>query len=234
MFAAIQYKPPKGNPEQARNEISTLITEACKNGAQLIVLPEMATTGYVWPDKESILPFAEPSNGPTFQALSLLAKEYSAWIICGYVEKEEENLYNAALVINEKGQKVCSYRKILLYEADYTWATPGHTRYLIHTPFGRMTPSICMDLNDYLFVQFLWKEKPDVIAFCTNWLDEGGTVLEYWLQRLRLWKGWFLAANSWGPDADIVFCGQSTILTPQKKPVDTAQRTGNHIVYAPI
>ena len=234
MFAAIQYKPPKGNPQQARKEISHLITDACNNGARLIVLPEMATTGYIWPNKESILPFAEESTGPTFQILSQLAKERGVWIVCGYVEKEDDLLYNSALVISETGEKVCSYRKILLYEADYAWATPGTTRYLIQTPFGLLTPCICMDLNDYQFLHFLWKEKPDIIAFCTNWLDEGGLVLDYWLQRLRFWSGWFVAANSWGPDCDISFCGQSTILTPQKESISIAGKIDNQIIYAPI
>jgi predicted amidohydrolase len=234
LFAAIQYKPPKGNVTQALHEIEALLEEAVKGGAKLIVLPEMATTGYIWPDKESILPLAETKEGKTFQTLSGCARKNKVWIVCGYVEKDGESLYNAALVIDSMGNLICNYRKILLYDADHTWATPGRMRYLIETPFGVLTPSICMDLNDNSFLQFLWKEKPDIVAFCTNWLEEGTPVLQYWQQRLHFWNGWFLAANSWGPDGDISFCGQSAILNSSKEAMATAPQRDNHILYAPL
>lgn len=234
MFAVIQYKPPKGNIPQALLEIEALIQKAAKQGATCIVLPEMATTGYIWPNREAILPFAESKNGRTYQHLSELSKRYDCWIICGYVEREGDELYNSALVINNKGACACNYRKVLLYDSDYTWATPGNTRFLIETPFGVLTPAICMDLNDYAFIEFIWKEKPDIIAFCTNWLDEGGIILDYWTQRLSFWRGWFLSANSWGPDGDISFCGQSTIINPKQIAKESAPRTGNHIIYAPL
>ena len=234
MFAVIQYKPPKGNIPQALLEIEELISTAANNGAKLIVLPEMATTGYIWPTKEALLPFAEKQHGPTYQHLSRIAIRHDCWIICGYVEQEKDLLYNSALVIDNTGKLVCNYRKVLLYDADYTWATPGNTRFLVETPFGILAPAICMDLNDYAFVEFIWKEKPDIIAFCTNWLDEGGFILDYWKQRLSFWRGWFLSANSWGPDEHISFCGQSTIIDPLHTAEESAPRSGNHIIYAPL
>lgn len=234
MFAVIQYKPPKGNIPKALLEIETLINTAAQEGAKLIVLPEMATTGYVWPNRESILPFAESQTGPTYQKLSQLARTHQCWIICGYVEIAGEELYNSALVINDQGELACNYRKVLLYDADYAWATAGQTRFLITTPFGVLTPAICMDLNDYNFLEFIWSEQPDIIAFCTNWLDEGGTILRYWKERLSFWRGWFLSANSWGPDEEISFCGQSTIINPHHRAPKSAPRHGNHIIYAPL
>lgn len=234
MFAAIQYKPPKGNPRVARAELSALIEEAARKGSKIIVCPEMATTGYIWQDRESILPFAEPANGPTFTKLAPIAQKYKCWIVCGYVEKENEFLYNSALVIDPTGALTCSYRKILLYDADYTWAKSGSTRYLIETEYGIMTPAICMDLNDIALIRFLHNRKPNILAFCTNWLDEGTLVLDYWQNCLFMWKGWFLAANSWGPDENISFCGQSVILNPQHEPVVQAPKTGNQILYSSV
>lgn len=234
MFAVIQYKPPKGNIPEALAQIESLVHTAAKEGAKLIVLPEMATTGYIWPNKEAILPFAETQTGPTYQKLSHLARKHQCWIVCGYVEKCDGELYNAAFVIDAQGELACNYRKVLLYDADYTWARPGRTRFLIETPFGILTPAICMDLNDYNFLEFIWNKQPDIIAFCTNWLDEGGTILKYWKERLSFWRGWFLSANSWGPDGDISFCGQSTIIHPNHQAPESAPRSGNRIIYAPL
>ena len=234
MFAAIQYKPPKGNTEQALFEIEALVHEAAQNGAQLIVLPEMATTGYIWSNKEHIFPFTEFKEGKTFQHLSRWAKSLGVWIVCGYAERDDLLLYNSALVITSSGHLACNYRKVLLYESDYTWATPGRTRYLIDSPFGRICPAICMDLNDYGFVRFLSIRRPNIVAFCTNWLDEGDLVLDYWQTRLSVWSGYFIAANSWGPEENISFCGQSCILDLQRKALAIAPKTGNHILYAPL
>ena len=194
----------------------------------------MATTGYIWKNKDEITPYAEPATGPTFQKISPIAKKFQCWIVCGYVEKEDQSLYNSALVIDPTGALTCSYRKILLYEADYSWATPGDTRYLIQTEYGVMTPAICMDLNDIALIRFLHKEKPFILAFCTNWLDEGTEVLHYWQNCLFMWKGWFVAANSWGPDGDISFCGQSVILDSKQKAIAQAPKSGDIILYAPL
>ncbi len=233
-FAAIQYKPPKGQPAAAIQELSALIEEACLAGAKIIVCPEMATTGYIWSSPEELLPYTETVDGPLFQALSTLARTHGAWIVCGYAEREEENLYNAAMVVDSGGGLVCSYRKILLYDADYTWSKSGDTRYLIRTEYGTLMPAICMDLNDNNLIRALWRNRPDIVAFCTNWLDEGTEVLPYWQTRLRGWNGVFLAANSWGPDGEISFCGQSAILSADGSPAAQAGRSGNQILYADI
>ena len=234
LFATIQYKPPKGRPEKAREELCSLISKAAQNQAKIIVCPEMATTGYIWKDKAEIQPFAEPAQGPTFQCLSPIALQYKIWIICGYVEQDEDSdqLYNSALVIGPSGDLVCSYRKILLYDADYSWATAGTTRYLIETEYGLMVVAICMDLNDYSFTRFLKNKNPAVFAFCTNWLDEDTPVLDYWKRCIYPWQGWFLAANSWGPDGEISFCGQSVILDPHGNTAMSAGKTGNILLYS--
>ena len=91
-FAAIQYKPPKGQSTVAIEELSTLIEEACEAGAKIIVCPEMATTGYIWSSPEEIRPHTELKSGPLFQRISMLAAKYSAWIVCGYAEREGEEL----------------------------------------------------------------------------------------------------------------------------------------------
>ena len=49
ILSAVQYKPPKGDPAIARTELAELVDEACvRDGSRFVVLPEMATCGYVW------------------------------------------------------------------------------------------------------------------------------------------------------------------------------------------
>ncbi len=231
-LAAVQYRPPKGDPVAARAALAELVDHAGAQGADLIVLPEMATCGYVWSSPDALRPHAELGDGPTLAALAPLARHHRAWIVVGFPELAHDKLYNSALVIDHRGQLVDVYRKVRLYEADMTWAASGLRRPVYDTPFGRMTPGICMDLNDDGFALHLLRERPDVVAFCTNWVEQGQDILPYWVWRLAGWQGWFVAADSWGTDAHITFYGRSAILAPGGHPVAMAAAEGDGVLVA--
>ena len=227
-LAAVQYRPPKGEPEKARSELVERVREAGE--VDLVVCPEMATSGYVWRSPQELLPHAEAADGPTFQALSERAREQGCWIVCGFPELAPEGLYNSALVIDDKGQLACCYRKVLLYEADLAWARMGRARPVLQTPFGRLVPGICMDLNDDNFALHLHRSKPDVVAFCTNWIDQGHDILPYWRWRMFGWRGWFVAADCWGEDSGTSFYGRSAILAPGGEPAQMAPARGDCVL----
>ncbi len=212
LVAALQYRPPKGRPAEARSALADYAHEAGRAGCDLLVCPEMATTGYVWPDADSLRPHAEPAEGSTFATLAPIAREHRMWIVCGYPERDGEALYNSALVIAPDGSLVTSYRKIDLYVADRNWARAGSERPLIRTAFGLLTPGICMDLNDWDFTAFLRRHQPDVVAFCTNWVDQGERVEWYWAEQLAGYRGLFVAADSWGADEHVDFYGRSAVM----------------------
>jgi len=229
-LAAIQYRPPKGQPVSARADLVELVGQAGSEGADLVVCPEMATTGYVWPDASALLGHAEPAAGPTFEALSPIAQQWQCWVVVGFVERVGEALYNSALIIDAQGGLAGVYAKVLLYELDETWALPGKNRFVRDTGLGRLSCGICMDLNDPGFVTHLVEDQAEVVAFCTNWLEEGIDVLRYWRWRLQPWSGWFVAANSWGPDGDISFCGNSAILDPQGRVRALSKKEANEVL----
>lgn len=234
-LAAIQYKPPKGNVPKAHVELGRLIDEAGAQNADVIVLPEMATTGYIWDNAAALRPHAELANGSTYEWLAQKAIAHQAWIICGYAETDDKgDLYNSALVVSPEGELVCSYRKVLLFEADYTWAKPGNTRYIVPSQWGRIAPIICMDLNDDHCIAFLKKQKIDICAFCTNWVEENVAVLWYWQLRLGHFKGYFVAANSWGHDSGTTFSGASAILGPKGKLLVQAGKEGDCVIIAEV
>ena len=122
------------------------------------------------------------------------------------------------------------YRKNLLFELDRTWADTGHERVLVETPWGRLAPAICMDLNDDRFVRWLCHESPEILAFCTNWLDQGVDILPYWRARLYGWSGWFVAADAWGVDGGLRMYGRSAILGPRGRLVALAESEGDAVL----
>ena len=231
--AAIQYKPPKGRVAEARKELVALITEAIEAGATLIVCPEMATSGYIWPDRESLLPFSEKINGQTAQVLRSLAVSNKVTIVCGFPERVDNKLYNSALLCPPWGQ-IYSYRKILLYDADIPWAETGEKRMMLQSPIGTVFPAICMDLNDPEMRMALRQNQPDFVAFCTNWIDDGEPVLPYWRYMLMGYDGVFIAANSYGEDSGTRFSGRSVILGPNGVCLNEAPPDGNCVITASI
>jgi predicted amidohydrolase len=226
--AAIQYRPPKGTPAEARATLARMVDEA---HSDIVVCPEMATSGYVWRDAAALRPHAEPARGPTFELLSPIARRNRSWVVVGFPELARDRLYNAALVIGPDGSLVCTYRKVLLYEADLAWARPGNTRMLCESNFGLLAPAICMDLNDPGFPRFLEAKAPAVVCFATNWVEEDGfEVLPYWREQLGSWKGVFVAADTWGVDEGVRFYGRSVILGPERQVLAEAPREGDAIL----
>lgn len=230
-LAAVQYRPPWGHPERAREALCALVAQAADQGADLIVCPEMAITGYVFRSPDEIRSLCEPTDGPTFQALSALARKRGAWVVCGFAEAGADGaLYNSALVIDGEGALVCCYRKVLLFELDTLWAQPGSERPVVESPAGLLAPSICMDLNDPWHTLHLIRAAPDVVAFCTNWVDEGEDILPYWRDRLWPWRGWFVAADRWGFERGVRFYGRSAILRPGGEVAAMAPAEGDGVL----
>ncbi len=210
-----------------------LVDRALAQGARLVVCPEMATSGYVFTDAEELRPFAEPARGPTFAALSERAKRHGAWLVCGLPEVDEETLYNSAIVVGPDGELADCYRKVLLYDLDVSWATAGESHCSIPLgPEKTLVPGICMDLNDNRFTLHLALTRPQVVAFCTNWVDEGHDILPYWRWRLMGWRGWFVAADRWGEERGTRFYGRSAILAPGGVAVAMAGSTGDEVLLA--
>lgn len=102
-LSAIQYKPPKAQTQMARAELLNLVERSAKLGADIIVCPEMAVSGYVFDSSEHLRPHAERADGPTSRALAKIAKAYNTWIVCGIAEEASDGtLYNSAVVLSSK------------------------------------------------------------------------------------------------------------------------------------
>lgn len=233
--AAIQYRPHHGDPERSREELAHLVDDVVRRGAQLVVCPEMAVTGYVWRSRDEILPHAELADGPTASILGRLARRHGAWVVCGIAERaKDDRLHNAAVVIDGNGELACTYRKATLFEADRTWAAEGDGYVVVNTPLGRIAPGICMDLNDDAFVRHLRTSRADVLAFCTNWLDQQHGVLGYWAQRLRPWNGLVVASNRWGVERGVAFRGESAIFRPMQIVYARGGRRADQVLVADV
>ena len=124
----------------------------------IVVLSEMAFTGYKFEDKKDIESFLEKAgDGPTFLWCSKLAQRLNCWVFCGYPEIDGDNLYNSQQVISPNGEYVKNYRKHFLYKIDKTWASegPAFDTFEFKLPRSdaiiKIGHGICMDIEPWEF-----------------------------------------------------------------------------------
>ena len=231
--ALVQFKATKGDVSGSRARLLALTREAAQ-GVDLVVLPEMAVTGYCFEDRAAVEAIAEPAGGPTAEAFGVLARETNTWIVVGFPEREGEHLYNSALVLDPRGKTAFVYRKTMLFDADLPWATPGDSGYpLLECGGVRFSVAICMDLNDDVFRQWLLEVKPRILAFPTNWISEGVSVWPYWAWRMRDTGTALIAANSYGPDGEVTFTGESAVIDGRRV-LAAAPETGDGYLQVEI
>jgi predicted amidohydrolase len=96
---------------------------ARERGAQMLVAPELAVTGYGAGD--AIRDLAETVDGPQVAVLASIAAEKGLTVVAGFAEKAGDAIYNSAALIDPSGRRLV-YRKCHLY-GDYERAlfTPG-------------------------------------------------------------------------------------------------------------
>ncbi|HHO54306.1 MAG TPA: carbon-nitrogen hydrolase family protein [Deltaproteobacteria bacterium] len=236
--AAVQFKATPGDVAGSLRRCRALASQAAR-GADLVVLPEMAATGYIFEDRAAVAAVAEPAQGPTLDALAPIARAHRCWLVAGFPELDGGDLFNSALVIDPQGVLAWVYRKTLLYEEDLHWATPGGSGYrAFETAGGRFGVGICMDLNDDRFVAWLLEQRLDAIAFPTNWVHSDEVdVWRYWAWRLAGLDAALVAANTWGSGrcsrGQTRFSGRSTVL--QRRTILAAlPATGDGVIQASL
>ncbi len=118
-----QFRPVFGrvhlNREKVVEKLSTV-------EADLLVLPELAFTGYHFRDRSEVFPLAEdPSKSPTIDALAEMCLQKNFFMVTGFAEKRGKQLYNSAVLIGPNGL-IHIYRKIQLFLREKDIFQPGN------------------------------------------------------------------------------------------------------------
>lgn len=111
-IAIIQMDIAFGNPEKNRTHAREKIKEASVNGSEVILLPELWTTGY---DLSRFDELAESLEGPTHQLLKELAQDFEVTIAGSLAENDEGMFYNTFVAYTPDGERLVKYRKAHLF-----------------------------------------------------------------------------------------------------------------------
>ena len=86
--AAVQFNSRLGDAGYNVAGLLDLCEQGAAAGCQLLVLPEMATTGYCLGSREALAPYVETVPGPTTERFGELAARHGCYVVVGLPEVE--------------------------------------------------------------------------------------------------------------------------------------------------
>lgn len=229
----------KGNVEKGIARIK----EAADNGAKLIVLTELSTSGYAFNNRAEALAVSEEvPSGDTVSRWETVAAEKDVYIVAGISEKDGNKLYNTSVLVGPEGY-IGKYRKLHIWDREKLWYEPGDLGTpVFKTPIGRIAMMICYDV----WFQELWRIYgalgADIVCCPVNWVkidvlpDDMLTFGPHNVMVGCYDNGVCAAvADRVGEERGLIYPGMSMILSPLGIPVDgPASRTDEEIKYAEL
>jgi predicted amidohydrolase len=216
--AAIQFAPVFRQKRENQRRLVKLIEQAAAEGAQLIVMPELATTGYSYMSPEEARIDAEVITlGPIFRAIdeipttklmAQLAGKLNVHLVWGMVELEDgtSKLFNSQVYVDPFGYYE-STRKINRWGNDFLWAEAGRSNPAIaKASFNgiekRVGLLICRDVRDKVNGNWTSLYTPgdaDIVCFSANWGD-GGFPAVSWMDFAAENKTTLIVSNRYGQE----------------------------------
>jgi predicted amidohydrolase len=146
MFTAgfVQFCPLRGSVEANVAALQDLLADV---RADLVVLPELANSGYMYAAPSDLAPFTEPGDGsgPFLSALRELAAHIGGAIVTGLAERGAAGIYNSAAAVDRDGV-LQIYRKTHLYADEKLLFLPGNTGFRVFSYRAvRIGMMVCFD-----------------------------------------------------------------------------------------
>ncbi len=212
-----QFRPFFGKPEQNCKKILSALKDV---EADLIVLPELALSGYYFKDKTESLKYAEDlENSTIIDSIISLAEYKNMHIVLGFAEKQGEQCFNSSALIGPNGIEHV-YRKVHLFNEEKFCFDPGNKPFVVNDINGvKIGMMICFD---WVFpevtrilalqgAQIICQPSNLVLTFCQQ------TMLARCIEN----KVFAITANRYGvdkrPQGSLKFTGKSQIVAPGGK-----------------
>jgi predicted amidohydrolase len=240
-IACIQMEPRVG--AMARNVERSLafIEEAAGQGARLVVLPELANSGYVFETREEAFESAEEiPSGSAVVAWAAAARDHRLYLAAGICERAGTRLFNSAVLIGPEGH-IGTFRKIHLWNEENLFFEPGDLGFPVFpTPIGRLGAIICYDGWFPESWRLCALQGADIVCMSTNWVpipgqDPGREAMANILCMAAAHSNslFIAAADRVGEERGQPFIGQSVIVSHTGWPIGgPASPDREEIIYA--
>ncbi|MCS7192687.1 MAG: carbon-nitrogen hydrolase family protein [Armatimonadetes bacterium] len=174
----------QGSKERNIEAAISLLEQASWHKPDLVCLPE--TFAGIGLDFEKWFATAETLNGKTVERLSDYARKHNCYVVCPMVLKDGEKTYNAAVLIDRKGEVVGYYAKMFPTIKELNIGiVPGLDAPVFQTDFGRVGFAICFDLNFREVAQRLKANGAEIVCFVSMY--PGGKQVQVWAVDFGFW-----------------------------------------------
>jgi|GEM_PF-3188100 predicted amidohydrolase len=131
--------------EIARNiaAMEAFVSKARKNGADIVVFPELSVTGIYKDDR--VWDLAEDIGGPSVARMCDIARSHGAIVGFGFTERANPLPYNAYALANADGTLVGIYRKNHIPRLEVPWWQGHFARPVFPVAGKRFAVAICWD-----------------------------------------------------------------------------------------
>lgn len=252
-IAVCQTSAVVGERADNRERLEAVIREAAGSGSSgggenggdnVVVIPELANTGYSFTGREELAELAEVaelSESATLTAWHQLARELGIVLVGGFAEAGlDGNFYNSSAIVDATGVRAV-YRKAHLWDAEkLIFAQGNDLPPVVDTAFGRIGLMICYDIEFPEWVREISLRGADLLCCPVNWPllphpadEKPSEVIK--VQALASMNRIFIAiADRALTDRDQEWSGASIIVDPDGFPLTTLATGSDNIFYADV
>jgi 5-aminopentanamidase len=236
-IAALQMHAIAGDGEANIERIAAAAADAAAGGARLLIVPELAVTGY-GAGEAGFTRLASPATGDVAARLGAIAHENAIAIVAGFAEQDGQDTYNSALFTDGNGTNAV-YRKSHLYgdyeRKSFRPALPASV--MVDLGGIRIGMLICYDVEFPENVRRLALAGADLVVVPTA-LPKGssGTFIAGHMIQVRAFENQVFVAytNHCGADDHFTYAGLSRIAAPDGKLLAEAPAEGETLLFAEI
>lgn len=238
ILAVAQMSSKLGDvPSNSRNAVR-LVREAARKGAELIVFPECALTGYAFDSLEECVEAAILADGPEIAEFAELAQSLNITIVTAYLERDPTTpgkVYNSATVLIPDGSRG-DYQKVHLpsMSADRFVTAGVQEPVVVDSPLGKIGLSICYDIRFPEWARSLALKGASIIASPVNFAIPAARVPALFpAARAHENAVYLLIANRGDNERKVEYLGESAIYSPMGDKLVTTGR-GEDLIYAEV
>jgi predicted amidohydrolase len=218
-IAPVQMKPALGESEDNLVKMSDFVSKiASQQKVDLIVFPELATSGYELGVRFTEL--AQRIPGPTVNLMAQRAAEFGVYIAFGMVTKEkvESVLFNSAVLVGPDGEMLGSYNKVHLRGEERMAFREGFRLPVIETEIGTIGLVLGWDLAFPEVARALTLDGAELLCVLANWETAQAEEWRTFVRARAFENALYVAAsNRVGEDVTLNFGGESMIVGPRGK-----------------
>ena len=236
-IAAVQIDIQLGKVEANLARILAYSGEAAGNGADLVVFPECALTGYGFDSREEALPAAQSVPGPATDAVSALCSGLGIHAIFGMLEMHDARLYNTAVLIGPDGLVFKYHKNHIPFQGVDRFVNKGDVPFqLCKAGDLRIGLQICYDIFFPESARVHSLLGADLVTLPTNFATMGVVERARFILNTRAIenKVYVLSCNRVGIERGYPFCGRSKIVDPMGVTLAEASTDKEEIIYAEI